>query len=852
ERDLEYRFYQLDGQSVVLEDYLEIRPEQRARIRALVQAGRLAAGPWYVMPDEFIVSGESLVRNMQLGHRVAGEFGPPLKIGFVCDIFGHNSQLPQLFRSFGIDTAVVWRGTNFPKHPALFRWQAADGSEVLAYTFEDRGYGHWLFDVRRPALRANGKLDLKKAVEGVRALMEKEGVRTPGEAVVLFDGIDHTPADPASIPTLARARAAGLRIEHSSFPLYFAAVRNQRLRLKLFRGELREPGTVEHNTVIPGVLSSRIYLKQANARCETWLTKWAEPFGALAAWLGNDDSSPFLRRAWKHLIRNHAHDSICGCSIDQVHRDMEYRFDQSRLIAERMTHVSLRAVADRVQMPSLAGDEFAVTVFNPTSAALDEVVDVPLYFKPDTPHRYQEWFGYEPIAGFRLHDADGKEVPYQRLDVTKLVPFRTYDQRAGFLGDKRERVRAAVRLRIPAHGWTTLVCRPTKDKTRSAPGSQVLDDRTMENDYLRVRINPSGTLDLTHRDSGYVYRGLLALEDRADIGDGWYHGTAVNDEIFTSAGARAEIALVADGAALTTFRVRVTLPVPERFRFDVMRRSAVPAPLVVTHWVTLRAGARRLEVHTEVENTVRDHRVRVLCPTGLPVQTYFADSPFDVVERPIALRPDNHLIVEPELETKPQHSFTAVTDGERGFAVVSTGQPESAVRDLPDRPIGLTLLRGFAKTVGTEGEEGGQMLGTTRHDYWLVPFVGKLPAAELLWAGQQLAAGVQCIYTDAARQALAAMPKPSLPATGGWLKLGPGPFVLTACKRSEDGAALILRGFNPTDEAIRQRIEFLAPVRAAHLANLLEEPQQSLARRERAITVPVEPRQIVTIRIELE
>ena len=852
ERDSAYRAYQLDGQTGVVEDYLEIRPEHRDRLKRHVEAGRIQIGPWYVLPDEFIPCGESLVRNLLRGHQVASAFGPVMKVGFVCDIFGHNSQLPQILRGFGIDTAIVWRGTNVPTHPALFRWQAVDGSEVLTYAFEDRGYGQYQFEVRGPADMPDGRMDLDMALAGLRRCVEIERERSPGNAVLLFDGIDHIPVEPDTSKLLARARKGRLNVVHGTLAEFFADVRRQKLKLERFKGELRDPGMRTGTNVIPGVISSRMYQKQCNARCENRLLAWAEPFATFASLLGQDYPAAFLDRAWKYLLLNHPHDSICGCSIDQVHRDMMYRFDQCRLIADRATKLSLRAIADRTKLLKFKGEEdIAVTVFNPTAEARDEVVDLPLYFRQDTKNRFQEWFGYEPIVGFRLFDKKGNEVPYQRLDVSKSVPVNTYDRVAGYSGEKRERVRVAARLQLPSCGWTTLVCRPTTDRTRSA-GSQLVDDHIMENEHLRVTINPNGTLDVCELASGEIYGDLLTLEDRADIGDGWFHGTAVNDETFTSVGASADVARVHDGFARTTFRVRVALNVPEAFVFDkeIMRRSTRLVPLAVTHWVTLRADARHVEVHTEVDNTVSDHRLRVLLPTHMQVKTYFADSPYDVVERDIALRPDSHLLHEPDVETKPQYSFTAVNDGEHGLAVISTGQPESAVCDRPNRPIALTLFRGFAKTVGNEGDVDGQMLGQTTHDYWIYPHGGPLPAVELLRLGQRLAAGVECIYTEAPRLKRLRGKSP-LPAAGSWFKPGPGPLVVTVVKRSEDGEVVIVRAFNPTDEAVRQRFEFIVPVKSAHTANLLEEPQEPVTRRGKTVTVDAAPKQIVTLRVEL-
>ncbi|MBN2445400.1 MAG: glycoside hydrolase family 38 [Phycisphaerae bacterium] len=852
EADPDYTHYQLDGQSVVLEDYLEIRPEQFERLQMLFDDDRVEAGPWYVLPDEFLPCGESLVRNLLRGHQVCEQIGTAMKVGFACDLFGHVSQLPQIFHGFGIDTAAIWRGTNAPKHPGLFNWQSPDGSTVLTYAFADAGYGQYQFEVRDPARRADRTLDMKKALAGLRRIFEVEEPRVPGRAILFFDGIDHVPPEPKTSALLKRARQAGLDIRHTRLCDYFADVRRQKLRLQTFKGELRETGEQPGRNVIPGVLSSRIYLKQRNAACENLLLQWVEPFSVCAMLVGQEYPMAFLDHAWRYLLRNHPHDSICGCSIDQVHRDMEYRFDQCRLIGDRARHMSLRAIADSTPLPKLEGDEdFAVTVFNPTVDQIDGVVNLPLYFNRDTKNRFQEWFGYEPIVGFRLFNPDGQELAYQRLDVIKREKYITYDALAGYRDAMKERVNVATRLRIPPNGWTTIVCKPTKDKTRSA-GTQLVDDHTMRKEHLTVSVNTNGTLDITDHGTGCTYHNALTIEDRADIGDGWFHGTAVNDEFFSSIAAAADVALVHDGFAQTTFRIRVTLNVPKRFEYDeqLMRRSTELVPLVITHWVTLKAGSSLLEVRTEIDNTVRDHRVRVLVPTHLNTKTYFADCAFDVMEREIALRPDSHTLHEPEVETKPQATWTAVNDGKRGLALISTGQPESAVRDLPDRPIALTLMRGFQKTVGTPGEPGGQMMGVSSHVYWIYPHSGALPAIELCRLGQRLAGGLQCIYTEKSREPLLRA-KPLLPASGSWYKLSAGPLVVTACKLSEDGDAIVIRAHNPTDEPAKQRLELCADIEAAFYANMLEEPGDKLAKRGGAITVTAEPRQIVTLRLEL-
>jgi alpha-mannosidase len=852
ENDPQYAHYQLDGQAVMLEDYLDIRPEHYERLVEHFDSGKLEAGPWYVLPDEFLVSGESIVRNLLRGHQVLDHFADPMPVGFACDLFGHISQLPQIFRGFGIQDAVVWRGASPSKHGAYFKWCSPDGSEVWTFSFGRLGYGLYEFTVREPNRKPDRTLDQRKALASLKAMVAEEAERIPGQAVLLFDGLDHMEPEPKTSALLNRARKAGLDVKHARLIDFLDDLRKQKLRPKTVTGELREPAEMPGSYVIPGVAASRIYLKQRNARCESTLTQWLEPHAAWATLLGQTYPTAYLDHAWRYLLLNHPHDSICGCSGDQIHTDMLYRFDQVDQITQRALQMSQRAIVDRTRLPELEGDEdFAVTIFNPSDDPIDGVVDIPLHFKRETKHRFQEWFGYEEIIGFRLYDEKNREIGYQRLDVEKLVPVKHYDKLAKYHGEKVEQVRVAVPVKLPPRGWTTLCCKPTDQPSRH-PGSQLVDDHTFANEFLYVSINPNGTLDVTDLAADLTYQNLLTFEERADIGDGWYHGTAINDEIHTSIGSAADIALIHDGPYQTTFKIRVMMNVPRRFELDkrVMKRSDEIAPLVMTSWVTLKAGQAWLEVHTEIENTVTDHRVRVLCPSYLEVEQFASDSAFDVILRDIALRSDNHELIEPELETKPQATWAAVNDGESGLAVISVGQPEVAVRDLPDRPIALTLMRGFQRTVAQEGEMGGQMLGRSEHDYWIFPHRGELPRTQLFRLGQRLAAGVQAMQTDKRRVPFIKQPT-VLGASGSWLDPGDGPLVLTACKEAEDGEGLILRLFNPLDEKIEQTLSFAGKVEQACLTNLLEIDLDPVPKRGKTVTVEAQAKQIVTLRVEL-
>ncbi len=855
-RDSDFRYFQMDGQSIPVEDYLEIRPEREADVRELAKAGRLRLGPWYVLPDEFLVSGESLVRNLRMGLEVAERFGPSSRTGFLCDMFGHASQMPQILRGFGIDSALLWRGTNESTHGAMFRWQAPEGSEVITYRFSPRaGYCSYAFKVRK-APCPDETVDIQEALKGLRELVEFETQRCPTSSFLVFDGADHLEIEPRTSEILRKAnqRLEDVELVHSHLDGFVEDLREERDRIgKAFTGELREPAEPgDEQWLIPGVLSSRIHLKQVNARCENELCFWAEPFSTFAAQLGRSYPKSYLQLAWRYLIQNHPHDSICGCSIDQVHKDMEYRFDQSHAIASHLTRDALRYIADQVQVPELGEKDLALVVFNPSCEPIDSPVDLTLRFPRDIDAVYHEWFGFEEKIGFRLHDAAGNELPYQYVNQRRNRHGFRRPLRKLPAVESRHEVDVTVPIQVPAYGYTTILCRCVKEPTRHL-GAMAANDHTIENEHLRVAANSNGTLTLTDKRTGESYDGLLTLEDRADIGDGWYHGTAVNEQIFSSVASSAQVAITADGIAKATLTIRVAMQVPERFMFDRMVRSGQLAPLVVAHHVTLRKGSEAVEVRTEVDNTIRDHRLRVLFPSGADATTYLADQAFDVVQRPIALRADNARYRELEVETKPQQTWTAVYDDRRGLSVVSTGLPESAVRDLPDRPIALTLLRSFIRAVMTSGNEGGQIQGKHEFRYWIVPLQGPPDVARLTRMGQQLAAGVRAVQLEQ-RDLTSDEPdgRPAaraLPPTHAFLKLESPDAVVTAIHRRTDDEAATIRMFNPTQQRIEVTLMMEDTSGPAQLTDLEGKPTGRLSPGADGLRFAVKPKQIVTVEV---
>lgn len=862
-----------DGQSIVLEDYLEVRPERRPLVERLAREGKLRIGPWFVLPDEWLVSGEAIIRNLRLGRKIARQLGgTPSDAGFVCDLFGHISQLPQLFSGFGIKGALLWRGIE-PRKSAHFIWEGADGTRIACYRFARVGYCDYSYEVRR-CFKPDQPFDRARSRKDHLAYLAKEAKRSEIPPILAFDGGDHLEYDEDHYGVLFSLKPGPsfpYSVVHSTLDDYLDEVLAHRARIKdVVRGELREtarlPGIEDMQWLIPGVLSSRVWIKQANADCQNLLCHWAEPFGALAKQLaGAEDPAGFLDVAWHWLLMNHPHDSICGCSIDQVHEDMKYRFAQCRQIAERMASESLRAVAASAA-GAIGPREMRVLVANPLTRPVDEPVELALQI-PAEWQSFNEQFGFEPKPGFRVYGEDGKEIAYQRLaqdmNRTKMranllvnlkypQPYKTND------------VTVALPLLIPPLGYTTITVRegemaradavatasmlPTRHP--ETPG-MATSERSMENELLAVTIEANGTLTLRDKRSGETFSRLLTFEDIADIGDGWYHGQAVNDQAFVSAGAGSDVALVHNGPLLARFRVRTRMCVPADFNFERMVRSERTVELSIDTLVTLRRGADRLEVRTTVANSARDHRLRVLLPTGAKAQTYLSDGAFDVLERPIALPPDNHLRRELDVETRPQQTWSAVFDGARGLALVSSGLLECSVRDLPERPLALTLLRSTRKTVMTDGEPGGQIQGDLCFRYWIIPLTRAPERTRLFEAGIQLGAGLRDVQL-AAHDLEPYRGRPSLPPKASFLAVSGG--VVATSVREVDGATEV-RLFNPDVKAAAAALDFRGrpqaalPVAAQRVDFESRPLGEPVALTGGVLKIRVKPKEIVTLRL---
>lgn len=849
----EYKYFHMDGQTIILEDYLKIRPENEKRLKALIREGRIIIGPWYVMPDEFLISGESLIRNLLLGYSVCKSYGvSPMKNGYAVDVFGHNSQLPQILQGFGIDSATIYRGIgDYPK--SEFIWEGADGNRVLALKLdEERSYSNFYFAIRWPfERRAYEKNEVKERMTKLLEFMEK---RANTNHYLLMDGVDHIEIEP-QIPQLMEMirEIQDVEIIHTSMEQYIDALKNTLPELEVIRGELNEPAyRGVNNQLLNGVLSSAVHIKQMNDQCERLLTCWVEPFSCFSAALGlNDYPSGLINEAWKYLLMNHPHDSICGCSITDVHKDNEYRFRQCRSICEELLEDRFNCILESIDMTRFK-DSFVLTLFNSCQKEYGGVVTADIEIPAEL------GYGISPVkhANFSIVDMQGNQIPYQTLGVKEKVLKRQRSYRSIPAWKEFYIYSVAFEAVIPAMGYTCYGYKVINiigprfgdytykefHETVRFPGTMRSSCNTWENGEIKISINHNGTVSITDLITGNKFDNLFFFEDGADTGDGWNYRKPVNDLLATSLSGDSKLSIEYDGRFFTRLRIVSTMNLPGFFKQDDLVRANDEKCMKIITNIDIRKGCRRIDFTTYLENTIKDHRLRVLFVSGIRSDTFFTNTPFDICKRAVN-RPDYSNYIELDTRVVPNQGLLIIRDPHSTFCLFNKGLYEIEVMDDKERTIALTLLRSFKNEVGRNEGEMSYLQQSLKFEYAVFIGLGQETNSELLVEANLYRQGImhRCDVPHAGR----------LPVHNSFISIGNSGAILSCSKMSRNGKLLILRLYNSEEYPISEKFVFDKQVNQVYRLDMKEDILEIIDSTSRC-EITLGAKEVITLGIEFK
>ncbi|MFB4260882.1 alpha-mannosidase [Shouchella clausii] len=807
EQDPSFASFHLDGQTILLADYLAVHPEKEETLKKWVQAGKLNIGPWYVLQDAFLTSAEANVRNLLYGMADARRFGEPVLIGYFPDTFGIYGQAPQLLKQAGITAAAFGRGVKptgfnntvsdakaFESPYSELNWSAPDGSSVLGILF-----ANWYSNGNEIPVNENEA----KAYWTTKLADAKKYAST--SHLLFMNGCDHQPVQrnlPEAIKT-AQALFPHIQFIQSDFTSYIERVRTELPpTIQTITGELRNQRTDGWSTLV-NTASSRIYLKQLNEKAQMRLEKQVEPLLAIEWLLGHEVDGAYVRYAWKQLMENHPHDSICGCSVDEVHEEMVVRFQKTIQLAERLAEASIDRLAEQVDTTGFGEEAIPIVCFNGSGHASETVVETDIafekkYFTGEAFTAMLQQLDEKPFPVFKAFDSAGNPVEATFTQMETAFGYELPDD--GFRKPYyARRVNMQAHVKLPAFGYTTIYVLQGKQEANGETIAAA-DGRSLENEWLKVTIHDDGSYDMICKQTGTHYPNLGVYEDSGDIGNEYMYKEA-NGTRLTTKGNEATVEIVKNTALEARIAIIHKWELPKsadrsfvdekrELRWHPNRQAGRSDEQVTCEMVTtlsLQKNSRRLFVDWTIDNQATDHRIRVLYPTSARCQTHLAGSVFEVAER------SNTPSKEWENPSFDHHmqGYVAVGNEERGVAIAAFGLHEYEVLPESDYSIAVTLLRAVSE-MGDWGDfptAGAQCQGKQTAQWSVYPMHGDLRKSERL-------PNIYHAYTQPVVKQVKAS-RGSLPHTFEAVPIEAENMVITAIKLAEDGKAAAIRAFQP-------------------------------------------------------
>lgn len=859
--------FHMDAQTIVMEDYWELYPERKEQCCRYIREGRLLIGPWYVQNDFFLTSGEATIRNLLIGMKQAREYGKCSMTGYMPDQFGLPSQMPQIFANFGIDHCIFGRGRHIvyldengerqvQDAPCEFIWRSPDGTQMLAICMND-----WYNNAQRFSA------DINKAMLLLQSIAERMEKNAGTPYLLLMNGVDHLEAQEDLLPIIEQMNLRlpqGEQIIQTTMEEYVRNVRQQLQidELTVHMGELTQGSNY---TLLRDTASSRIYLKMQNLQLQNMLENQLEPLYTILQLLGTKGQYPsgHLDYLWKMLIRNHAHDSICGCSKDAVHRHMEDRFAAIGEMGEALVRRGMLRLAEHIAA-DMDQKDYMIVVFNglerPRGGIIETTVDIVLN---------------EATDGLQIIDSQGKEVAYELLKqetVSKGV-FAAINL-PGFVEIQRYHIRMLVD-EVPPYGYTAYRVVPTAPTTALAEKKLLSagDDGTycLENQHLKAVVASDGTISLQHKKSGHTFNDLLSVCDVADIGDSYMHFPMPGDVPIVLSDFKPKILVEETGCLRGQLRLHYELLLPECYDSSTKKRSEQLVAMPFDIILALEADEQQLRIRFSFENKVKDHLLRAVIRTGCNTDDSEALVPFDMVSRN-KWRNDTSYVNESE------HNSGVVTlrDKEIALSVLNFGIYSYEHLQNEDGTLTFALVRSTGR-INIEG------VGAPEDDSWEAPenqclrqlccdlailpcsadpaFAAKCFQNPLLVqseaADMRKFAGGRTAVQSSEIAELFYRPLPAtavhLPMQIGGFRLRGEGLLATALKQSCDRKAWVFRFFNTGDALVHATLELNdLPVAQVWKADLQEQAKLQLPICDGSISIDAGPKEIVTLKLCVE
>lgn len=846
----EYVSFMLDGQTIAIEDYLEIKPYNREKMLAALKSGKIICGPWYILPDELLVSGESHIRNYLMGTGVTAETGKKMETAYLPDSFGHPEQMPQIVEGLGMNTMVFWRGVSNEVKQSEFYWESPFSDSKVLCVHLPYGYGNC----------ANLSEDMEVTLPRVQEMIENLGAYSSTDLVLLMNGSDHIIAQKniCEIVEKLNEQLKDCHVELSTLETYLAKLRSELRDLPSYRGEFRSG---ERSMILGGTLSTRMYLKKRNDIVQNKAERYLEPLLAIEILAGKSyDSRGYRDYIWKKILENQPHDSICGCSVDEVHREMMTRYQCIEQLEDILIHDAVNRSAVQSEQRE-TGRRTSIFLFEPsqgeqmsyveTEVCLDEMLVQEVLFAKSIISDYEGMIIHpEMPCGLRITDERGREIPHVILEAKKDYTTLYQDHTAPEIY-KTNKLRVGLLLPGFTYGCHQIFVEPAE-----VPSAQRIVEKgsEIENEYYRLCVE-QGMLCLFDKKTQKMYENFACLYDVGDAGDEYTYSWPENDRLCKVDFGTASVEKEVQPGVLERLIFSGSMELPEGLDADRRARSGrmVECPFCLE--ITLAWGIDRIDCHLEFENNAKDHRLQIQIPSGIKVDTTESFHTFSVTQHPVELEVPKEWMEYPQA-THPTHGYIGVRNKNEGVGIGTVGLTEYEAIDFEGQTgINLTLLRCVGWLSRTDlltrhGNGGwtietpeGQCIGKHSFDFCVTYHKGQM---------QEVFAGVDKFRCPSYLSSLGNGKE------NGWISEEIGEMIralpdgvrISAYKPSENQKGVILRLYSITE---KEEIVMPIPktVKRVCITDMAEKEQRELDIKDNAAVFTIGPKQIITIYMEV-
>lgn len=670
-----YDRFILDGQASLIEDYLKWRPQDKNTIKQLVADKKLIIGPWYTQTDQFVISGESIVRNMQYGMDVCNELGTYMNVGYVPDSFGQESSMPQIYRGFGIPDTMFWRGVSEENvNHTEFVWKGEDGSKVNVYQIPSGYYIGGVVD--------ETQLDKIMHQEPFASIVK----RSTTNHIAFPNGFDQAPARkdlPQMIKKLNTVNK-DFNFEVSSIQEYVDAVKSEKPDLEEISGEFTNGKNMR---IHKSIYSSRSDLKKLNTEIQYYLVNILEPVLTMGKHFGVDYPQGAVNDIWKLMFENAAHDSIGSCVSDTTNEDVYMRYKQVRDISTNLVEVTLREIATQIKKNKKY--EITLSVFNTLPVQRTEITKISFY---------------APSKDFDIVDSDGNSVDFSIEscdDQTEYISGQTIQLNPGEKIYKPEKIYKVIAFvfakNVPAMGYKQLYLSENDNKNKAIEN---INDRTLENDNFKITVQDNGSLTITDKNSGKVYENQAVLEENGDDGDSFNYSPAKKDMIVYSTDQPNTVS-VSKSKLVSLAKIDYEFSVPRTLKDRAQKDCNVKMPVSLE--VRLEENSPVIKFSVNIDNhEPLDHRLCVDFATGISSKVSYADQQFGTIKRPVyrekemkSWEANKKNWNEKPISIETCQSFASLSNDENTISVFPKGVREYEIIGDDYSTIRLTLFRTY-------------------------------------------------------------------------------------------------------------------------------------------------------------